>query len=509
MATPGKRRGRDCSSDGAAVPIRDRWVGAVAALDAKVATLRGGCSRLRAAVEIVSMTEPSLREFANQAARACAAYGLLVLAACGGGSRIADTGPAPDPDTIAAVIGPAGGQLAFAAGSHQGVAIEVPAGAVATATTFAITAVRNARILSAFPVYRFEPRGVDFAVPVRLHCRVSPSLIDAQGDADVVGFVQPTATASWQALFDSSFTPGTRTFTATATRLGDCVAWNGALHRLFTQDRDLLDPAVEAAADGLTSLPAVVANGRGRIHVGRGSLQSFWHSPASANVLIVPGFLASALDFLGAEDLVATLPAAIENVVIFDYPSGLGVAATANALYDEIAANKQAGFGCAIVGHSLGGLVARYLLEKSADDPARAGFHAGDPSFAAFVPHLVLLGVPNAGSDLGQGWVDGVLSTLPASEQFLLQGAIDLSYRTDSTALQMNATYADNATRYHLVYGDLGGGTDGVVTTASALALPVLPPETATLFVATHDALHAAAGSNGITAHIAALLQAP
>ena len=47
-----------------------------------------------------------------------------------------------------------------------------------------------------------------------------------------------------------------------------------------------------------------------------------------------------------------------------------------------------------------------------------------------------------------------------------------------------------------------------MVTTASALALPVAAPESATLFTVAHDDLHQRATSLGIAVWIGTLLQA-
>ena len=156
----------------------------------------------------------------------------------------------------------------------------------------------------------------------------------------------------------------------------------------------------------------------------------------------------------------------------------------------------------------MGGLVGRYLVEQSHADVLRAGWQAGAPALASAVAHLVLLGVPNAGCDIGEQLVATMVATSPAAERSKVQAALDLSYRSDAITARMNALYADNATRYHVVYGDLGGG-DGVVTVASALAVPLGPGETAMAFPTFHDALHTLASVNGVAAHVAALLQAP
>ena len=93
-------------------------------------------------------------------------------------------------------------------------------------------------------------------------------------------------------------------------------------------------------------------------------------------------------------------------------------------------------------------------------------------------------------------------------ERYLIQTADDLDESPTSLPVLMNASYLDNATRYHTVYGDIGTGTDGVVSVASALALPLGVGETATLFVAQHDDLHRFATSLGVAVWIGSLLQA-
>ena len=447
------------------------------------------------------------RRDAAPAAVALALPVLLALAACDGGRR-APPAVTPPANVVEAVIGAEGGSLAVAAGPHAGVALTVPPGAVASPTRFSIAHdVANPEVLSLFPVYRFTPADVTFAVPVEVTVRAAEALFATSAGFGVACFCKPGAGEPWRALTDSAVDPATRTVRASTPRLGDVLAWNGSLHRLFTQDRSVLDPAVPVPSDTF-DLPVLVDGGRVALQVGRGSLASFWSSPASANVLVLHGFLGSPIDFLGSQDLIATLPPSVQNVVLASYPSAPGVQVAANVLYDAIVAARQPGFGCSIVAHSMGGLVARQLLERSADDPARAGYDETDEPLGASVAHLVLLGVPNAGSELGNG-LSALLPQVPPAELPLLQAIVDLSYRPDSITMQLNAVYVDNPTHYHVVYGDLGSGSDGVVTVASATALPLFPPETQTAFVASHDELHVLAGANGVTARIATLLQLP
>ncbi|MCK5941187.1 MAG: hypothetical protein KAI24_04385, partial [Planctomycetes bacterium] len=173
----------------------------------------------------------------------------------------------------------------------------------------------------------------------------------------------------------------------------------------------------------------------------------------------------------------------------------------------QIVANRQPGFGCRIVGHSLGALIGRYLLERSPTDPARRGYRPDDPSLVPVVDKLVMLAPPNAGAAGAVAPFALLEQVVTPQERHLLQTADDLDETPGSLPFAMNATYVDNATRYHIIYGDLGSGSDGVVSVASALALPLGPAETATMFVALHDDLHRRATSLGIAVWLGTLLQ--
>lgn len=426
------------------------------------------------------------------------------LGACDSGG----SGAAPPPDLRVrrALIGPEGGSLGFESGPHQGVSLVVPPGALATPTEFAIeAAVANPSVLSIIPVYRFTPREVDFVSPATVTVRLGEALLGA----GAVCFQQVLPAEDWRVAADSTVDPVAGLVRTPVSELGEFVSWNGALHRLLTQRAGLIDPAVPTRIESIAGVPVTVGNGSLEAQIGRGSLASFWSSPASDNVVIVPGMLGSPLDFLGVQDLVESLAPTFANIVVYGYPSGRGVAFNANALFDEIAAARQPGFGCSIIGHSMGGLVARYLIEQSADDDARPGWREQDEPLDDTIAKLVLMGVPNAGSELGEELVRVLLPNLTLGDQRLLQSAIDLSYRPDAATVAMNAAYVDNATRYHVIYGDLGGGSDGVVSVASALALPLFATESAFLFAAQHDELHTRAASNGVAARLDQLLQAP
>lgn len=459
-----------------------------------------------------------MRYWGSQAHRICAVMALALLPACGGGGGAEEpVGPIlpSDPVLAQSVIGPAGGVLTVTVGPDAGVRLEVPPGAVAVATEFRLLRdLNNGQVPSIFPVYRFEPESLDLgAVPVMVTVPIGEQLLDG-GGANLAMFQRYDASSSWSASRDVTVDLAARTLSLSVARLGEFLAWEGNLHRLFTQDFEIFDPAAPVAAEFLHGTQVVIGNGTIPRTIGSGSLASFWSSSAADNVLIVHGVFGSPLDFLGPEDLVASLRSIKRNVVLLSYPSARGVAYAANELYDLIAAQKQPGFGCSIVGHSIGGLVGRYLLEKSADDPDRRGFGENRDALPGVVDQLILLGTPNGGAQALTLPFAAIAAVVPEDERWLLQVGQDLSEEPDSLPLRMNASYVDNATRYHLIYGELfdggiGIGSDGVVSVASVLALPLFGLETPKDFVATHIGLHRDAATLGIDVWIGTLLQQP
>lgn len=453
-------------------------------------------------------------------ARARGAVAVLVsvaLSGCGGGGG-GGGGPTvvPDPDPVLAEanIGPTGGELSFVVdvgGEPQLRArVAVAAGVLQESRTFRLLLdVDNDSLPSPFPVYRVEvsPELVQ-GEAITVAVRGGDLLFD--GDVPELGlFGRPANSASWSPVAGGTFDVGSRLVSATVSHAGAFTALTGSLHRLFTQPIELLDPEVARDVSRIDDLEVVGPPSPLGVHIGAGSLASFWNSPAADNVLIVHGLLGGPTDFLGVEDLVANLELTKANVVLLSYPSARGIQHVANRLDDLIRANAQPGFGCSIIAHSFGGLVARHLLERSASDPERPGYRQGQDSLAGVVDSLVMLGTPNAGAPSIAFAFAPFLPSLAFSEQHFVQSAFDLAAQPGSLPFEMNASYVDLVTRYHIVYGDLGAGSDGVVSVASALALPLVPPETSMMFAASHDDLHVRATSLGIAVWIGGLLGGP
>ena len=443
---------------------------------------------------------------------------LLALAAvsatsCGGGGGGGAAAPVPSsPPTGTtligeAEIGPDGGTLLVAGQAG----LMVPPGAVSVPTQFRILRDNAAAdIPSAFPVYRFEPDSIDLTgASFMASISVSASLLSGGSGGDGLAvFRRSLAGSPWSVLTQTTIDPVAQVATVSTSRLGEMVVWSGILHRLFTQPHGFIDPQEPTAVESIGSVEVLSAEGSLQRQVGRGSLASFWNSSQAENIIILHGVFGSPLDFLGPEDLVENLALGYDNVVLYSFPSARGIAHAANRLYDQIQANRKPGFGCRIVGHSLGALVGRYLLERSHSDPAREGYLADDQPLVNNVDKLVLMAPPNAGAPVAAGPLSLLQPLLSPDESHLLQSAEDLSGDLGSLPLAMNDSYVDNATRYHTIYGDLGSGTDGVVPVSSVLALPRGTDETATLYAAQHDDLHRLATSLGVAVWMGAVLQA-
>ncbi|HEX5051708.1 MAG TPA: hypothetical protein VFZ65_08055 [Planctomycetota bacterium] len=437
---------------------------------------------------------------------------LFVAACSGGGGDTANSNPADVGLLATARLGPSGGTLLVTSGAHAGVRLTVPPGVVGTATDFSVWIDTEQDALpSLFPVYRFEPADIDLGgrqVAVTIRAGAAFFGGNETGPTLLAVFARPPAATRFGLLPQSALNEIDRTVMAATDHLGRFVALDGDLHRLFTQEVTVLDPAVDTDTATLFGVAITSENGPERLRVGRGSLASFWSSPANANVLILHGLGGSPLDFLGSGDLVANLDPAVANIVLAMYPSARGVAANANALYDLIQQNRQPGFGCTIIAHSMGGLVARYMIEKSADDADRPGRADGDPPLSSFVTKLFLVGTPNAGSATAGEIFAGLLPVLPAADARFMQAGLDLAEGPGSFTAQLNSGYVDNTTVYHDIYGNLGNGSDGIVSVASARALPA-PPESEREFFAAHGGLHLDAAPLGVAGWINLLLQMP
>jgi pimeloyl-ACP methyl ester carboxylesterase len=462
---------------------------------------------------------------------------ILVLAIVPGGCRRKGTDdPAPPPASgtvlVSATIGSEGGTLRVddPNSPFAGTTLTLPAGALAQPTVIEIVFRQDLergtladgpdRLLGDVFGYELRPVDLVLAVPADLSVRYSsayeskvlpfflPSLQPADRLADDLAvFAQKGGDTDLQYLPPLGASTSLRTVAVQIQEFGRFFPLHPFLFVGLYQPRLLVDPATPLRSDCHRGLRFVTAQGAKSQSVGQGSLDAFWSADASHNAIVLHGLASSPLAFVGPDDLMpdqssAGLHALFLNVVAYQYPSTQSIAANANHLYDLIKLHRQPGFGCNLVAHSMGGLVARYLLEQSHLDPRRPQFEAGDPPLHDLVENLVTLGTPHLGSNLANVGFDFFLRNLGVDLD-LLQGVLDLREGAPFTH-QLNATFVDNPTHYFLIAGNvLGLGGDLVVSVDSATGLPLQPPEQAVVLLGSaddfeHSNLHINAARNGV-----------
>lgn len=442
----------------------------------------------------------------------------LVCAACGGGGGGSNNDSGP-PALVTGVIDSAGGIVAVTnpASPHFGTGIEFPAGALAVPTIIGIyTFDPDADAPSFVPSYEFRPTALVFAGPLpTVTLRISDeyllqmdelpedkvALFAKDEGADVLRFV-PSAPVDTVA----------HTISADVDRLGKLVAGHAFLFRLLWQEPRLIDPSVPTPSQDVFGTEILVAGGDSLVMLGQGALEGpggFWQSDATRNVLFLHGVFSSPVEFDEAGDVVAGLEQEFANVVLAQYPSVRSIADSANALYDLILpelGGAAPDFGFHVVGYSMGGLVARALVEHAHADPTRPGYQPGDPPLDAFVESVVLLATPNQGTQFGDDILLVRFPTLPPADLPFFQGAVDLSLASPFTT-DLNATFLPPAAEYYSLAGQLPGEDgDGVVTVASAQDEPT--PVTAMALLAGAEFGHTALAFDAIAVGVAAQIVA-
>jgi hypothetical protein len=446
---------------------------------------------------------------------------LLLAAACGGGGG---TAPAPVPATepgdffVAVDIGPAGGSVGAddPASYDFGVRVEIPAGALSGTETITLTRVDDPGLPPQFLVYEFGPPDLSLAADARITIRFSDGFV---ADLDVDRFdrlavahdgaLLPPVAVDEAAALVTAITASPGRFVVSTFDHGLAIARDGDIHRAFFQPR-VLD--AELPVDDRFVEPVSAFDGTGVASVGQGTRAAFWNG--GNGLILVHGLTGDGTTFEGSEDLVASLGAYFDDILVYQYPSGRPIAENANWLFNEIAANAGPGFSTVIVAHSMGGLVSRYCLEKSAADPARAALPNHDPSapgtIAGLVSDLVTLGTPNRGASIID-FASIALQGVPDVVELALSipGVRDLQDGTDGIAFVLNQGFVRPAgAAYVFVAGKLClfqvcATTDGLVEEDSALATPELDGEVARrTFEESHTGLHGNAASNGVADYL-------
>jgi len=422
--------------------------------------------------------------------RAVALLGLLA-ASCGGGGGGGSGGSSDPPALVTGVIGPAGGVVAVtnAASPHFGTGIEFPPGALGVPTVIAIYAFDPDPDAPSFvPSYEIRPTALILTGPLpTVTVRISEAYLaqmDQLPEDRVALFAKDEGAEVLRYVPSVPVNTVAHTISADVDRLGKFFAGHAFIFRLLWQAPRLIDPSVPTPSQNIFGTEILVAGGDSLVLLGQGALDGpggFWQSDATRNVVFLHGVFGSPVDFTAAGDIVAGLEQEFANVVLAQYPSVRSIADSANALYDAIRPGLDGaapGFGFHVVGYSMGGLVARSLVEQAHADPMRPGFQTGDPPLDTVVESVVLLATPNQGTQFGDDILLVRFADLPPADLPFFQGALDLSLASPFTT-DLNATFGPPAAAYYSLAGQLPGEDgDGVVTVASAQDEPV--PVTAT-----------------------------
>lgn len=438
----------------------------------------------------------------------------------------------------AAEIGPAGGRVAVADGPFAGTAVEFPPGALAAPARVALRSSPDGLPPDIY-AFEIEPAGAALAAPARVTLKYSAAypadfLLPAATPLVPVSIGGALGGEIYEAVDQDVDDRLVGFLTARLGRFSALLGPSFATHwRLLGQDRAV---AVEAAVRDVGGEPLVVSGARpgaATVAVGKGGADAFWGGPN--RLILVHSTADDARQFVGGEDLIVGLDASYAGIATFQFRSGRPIGENANWLYNEIRLRAGPGFRCDILGYSMGGLVARYAVERSPNDPGRAALPNFDAARSAgplsgTVRNLFTLGTPHRGAGEPELLALSGLSSLLASDvvETYAPGLRDLSRGPEGTGPSLNAAFVnDPAIRYFLAAGRsndgplsplIPGDDDGLVSVESALGVPgLVPPEAALAFppagkpgfVYTHSNLHAEAVPNGVRDQIAAWIALP
>ena len=420
------------------------------------------------------------------------------------------------------MVGPEGGTVAVtdAASPYAGTQIVIPPGALAAPTTITI-AFAPGDLPEDIWAFRFGPEGSTLLAPAQVSIKYSRSypadfLLPTIAPMRPVSFGEPLGADVFDRIAQD---PSERTVTFETDRLGTYTALieaGFAEHwRFLAQDRLLATQVLVRDVGSERLVVSGVRPGASTLAVGQGNVDAMWSS--SRVLILVHSTSDDATNFVGSGDLIEGLASEYDHIVTYQYRSGRPIAENSNWLYNEVKQRAQPGFQADVIGYSMGGLVARYFIEGSKDDPSRSAlpnFNPGAPAgpLSGMVRNMTTLGAPHQGgvdvTRLGLLRLSSLLSTDVVEKYF--PSFRDLSTGPEGTGPILNARYADDPSiHYFLIAGNsndsllsplIAGDDDGLVSVESALGVPVLvPPEASRVFADTdHSELHTQAVDRGI-----------
>ena len=361
---------------------------------------------------------------------------------------------------------------------HEGVELVIPPDALEQDTEISLfVRYGDPRFPSAVQSFEIEPASLRLAVPAiltieyaREYERVTETVF-AQGaievfwvgDRDLVHFLAQARDRELNEL------------TAEIDRFGTFVAIHAQLQALLFQEPRIIDPQQAITLSIVQGQAITSTNGDQSVFVGKGSLDSFWSSDSDANLLLIHGLMGTPFHMQGQNSFIPMVTSAgfnqdFANIVVYQYASGLSLTDNSNHLYDIIQQNRREGFGCNVLAHSSGGLLARYAIERSHLDPERKSFAVEDRPLGPLMPNLVTVGTPNQGSSQIQSIFSRMLQHMTDADQPFVQGILDVLPGTEAFPSLLNTGWVKPETRYFAIAGDVNGTrTDGLVEVLSAI----------------------------------------
>ncbi len=367
---------------------------------------------------------------------------------------------------------------------HAGVRLEIPPGALAEDTDVSLyLRLGDPRLPQVVQAVEVEPRGLELAKPATIVVDYGPFYEQAFGslwsetEIQLFSFVDdPRDDARFHEV---EFRDTDRHLVrAKTTRFGSFFAVNPDVRRLALRRPRLVDPATPIPATPIDGRTEAIAQGTEAVSVGRGSLASFWASPATRNLLIVHGLGDDAIGVSNPGSVAPTTPNAafnqdFENVVVFEYASARSLVEAGRQLYDDIRHGAGEGFGTRVLAHGTGGLVVRYALELAQGDRSRPGAKPTDPALDQWIDRVVFVATPHLGSQLVVTRFADLLQATELDDAEFVAGLLDLVPGSGGLVDWLAREPHPVATRYFAIAGDYDGrDDDGLVDVTSALALP-------------------------------------
>jgi pimeloyl-ACP methyl ester carboxylesterase len=184
------------------------------------------------------------------------------------------------------------------------------------------------------------------------------------------------------------------------------------------------------------------------------SKTNFWSSNKN-NLLLIHGITGDESTFSTLDDLIGGLDEAYDNIMLYVYPSGYPIAGNGDFLRDYIRQNTSSGFKTDIIAHSMGGLVARWALERSGGLPGK-------------VDHLITLGTPHLGAP-EQKWISGFFPLAVTWLAYVIPGLADLADTPTSFGPQLSSPFQPApSVKYFFLAGNALLSSDGIVPVTSA-----------------------------------------